>query len=42
MVPLVSLGALLLARVATAKTCSNFSIPIEISSRQGVFADYSR
>ncbi|KAL1611949.1 hypothetical protein SLS60_000172 [Paraconiothyrium brasiliense] len=39
MVPATSLSTLLLASFAAARTCSNFSIPIEISSRQGVFPD---
>jgi hypothetical protein len=37
MAPLASVGALLLAGFVSANTCSNFSIPIEISARQGVF-----
>lgn len=37
MVALASLSTLLMAGFATANICSNFTIPIEISSRQGVF-----
>jgi hypothetical protein len=30
---------LLLAGVAAAKTCTNFTIPVDISSRQGLFRE---
>lgn len=39
MAPLLAFGALLLAHIATARQCSNFDIPIAISSRQGVFKE---
>ncbi|KAK7188559.1 hypothetical protein PSPO01_05192 [Paraphaeosphaeria sporulosa] len=42
MAAFASLGALRLAGFATANTYSNFSIPIEISSRQGVFPNQGR
>ncbi|KAF2440402.1 alpha/beta-hydrolase [Karstenula rhodostoma CBS 690.94] len=37
MAAFTSLGVVLLAGFVAANTCSNFSIPVEISSRQGVF-----
>ncbi|KAJ4293168.1 hypothetical protein N0V90_008450 [Kalmusia sp. IMI 367209] len=41
MAPLGSFSALLLAGFAAARTCSNFTIPVEIVSRQGVFPNIS-
>lgn len=37
MAPLTSLVSLLLAGFATARTCTNVTIPVDISSRQGLF-----
>lgn len=37
MAPLFTIVPLLLASAATARQCSNFLIPVEISSRQGLF-----
>jgi hypothetical protein len=37
MAPLKALSPLLLASVAAARQCSNFLIPVDISSRQGQF-----
>lgn len=37
MVPLKTFTSLLLAGLAVAKTCSNLTIPVSISSRQGQY-----
>lgn len=39
MAPLSAIVPLLLAGAATARQCSNFLIPVEISSRQGLFKE---
>lgn len=39
MAPLKALSPLVLAAFAAARECSNFLIPVEISSRQGLFKD---
>ncbi|KAH7402850.1 Alpha/Beta hydrolase protein [Pyrenochaeta sp. MPI-SDFR-AT-0127] len=39
MTPLKSLPILVLAGFATARQCSNFLIPVDISSRQGIFRE---
>jgi hypothetical protein len=39
MAPLSAIVPLLLAGAATARQCYNFTIPVEINSRQGVFKE---
>jgi hypothetical protein len=41
MAPVITFSALLFAGFAVARTCSNLTIPVSISSRQGLFANVS-